>query len=209
MLRNHGWLTMVTLTIISILGCGKSEGPAMRAGTSAERHNQSTASFNTSSNQGKMGDPTAACYEFLEAVRTGNDETAAKMLSSTAREKADALNRRVTPQASDTARFTLGKVELIGEDGARVESTWTDVDDDGKTSSDTTIWALRREPEGWRVVGVAWTVFQGEPPLVLNFEDPEEMVKKQQWIKEEIRRRAEKENLQAKDPESSENSMRR
>jgi hypothetical protein len=209
MLRNHGWLTVVTLAIIATSGCSKSEGPATRAGTFAERQNQSAASFSPSANRANMGDPRAACYEFLEAVRTGNDEKAAKMLSSVAREKVDALNRRVTPQASDTARFTLGKVELVGEDGARVESTWTDVDDDGQASTDTTIWALRREAEGWRVAGVAWTVFPGEPPLVLNFEDPEEMVKKQQWIKEEIRRRAEKDNLQAKEAGGPENSMRR
>jgi hypothetical protein len=56
---------------------------------------------------------------------------------------------------------------------------------------------------------MAESIFPGEPPLLLNFEDPEEMIKKIQWAREEIRRRAEKENLQAKEPENSENSMRR
>ena len=49
--------------------------------------------------------------EFLEAVRTGNDEKAAKMLSTVARQKTAALNRNVTPPASDTARFAVGKVD--------------------------------------------------------------------------------------------------
>ena len=36
-------------------------------------------------------------------------------------------------------------------------------------------------------------VFPGEPPVVLNFEDPEDMLRQQQWVREEIRRRMEKE----------------
>jgi hypothetical protein len=202
MLRYHGWLTLVTLTLIGILGCGKSEGPAQQSAASPNNI-QSTAK--TSSDT-----PAAACYEFLEAVRTGNDEKAARMLSATSREKAAALNRSVTPSASDTARFTVDeKVKYIGEDGAQVKSTWTDTDGDGQTQSDDSVWVLRHEQDGWRIVGVAVMIFPGEPPLVLNFEDPEEMIKKNQWAREEIRRRAEKENLQAKEPESPENSLRR
>jgi hypothetical protein len=100
-------------------------------------------------------------------------------------------------------------VKYIGEEGAQVKSTWTDKDDDGQTQSEDAVWVLRHEQEGWRLVGMAETIFPGEPPLLLNFEDPEEMIKKIQWAREEIRRRAEKENLQAKEPENSENSMRR
>jgi hypothetical protein len=208
MLRNHGWLPIVTLAVIGILGCGKSEGPVQQSDGSQNRNIQTTASSNLPSNRATET-PEAACREFLEAVRTGNDEKAAQMLSEVAREKAAALGRSVTPSASETARFTVGKVKLVGEDGAQVESTWTDVDNEGQAHSDTAVWVLRREQQGWRIVGVAAMIFVGEPPLVLNFEDPDEVLKKQQWAREEIRRRAEKENLQAKEPENAENSMRR
>jgi hypothetical protein len=202
MLRNHGWLTLVTLAAIGITGCGKSEGPAQQSAASPGNI-QSTA--NTQADT-----PEAACTQFLEAVRTGDDEKAARMLSVASREKAAALNRGFTPSASDTARFTVDpNVKYIGEDGAQVKSTWTDKDDDGQTQSEDAVWVLRHEQEGWRLVGMAETIFPGEPPLLLNFEDPEEMIKKIQWAREEIRRRAEKENLQAKEPENSENSMRR
>jgi hypothetical protein len=56
---------------------------------------------------------------------------------------------------------------------------------------------------------VAETIFPGEPPLLLNFEDPEGTLKKLQWVREEIRRRAEQESNQAKEAENSDNSMRR
>lgn len=206
MLRNQGWLTLIAFIVIGILGCGKTESPVQSSAKSPDGNVQTSASANMPSNKA-IDDPKAACHEFLDALRTGNDEKAARMLSTMAREKATALNRSVTPSASDTARFTLGKVNYVGEDGAQVESTWSDVDDSGQYQSDTALWVLRREEQGWRVVGVAWTIFPGEPPLLLNFEDPDEMLKKQQWAREEIRRRAEQENSQAKEPEISEKSM--
>jgi hypothetical protein len=103
----------------------------------------------------------------------------------------------VTPPASDTARFKIGKIDYVNDDGARVASTWIDVDEQGQPRSDDAIWVLRREAEGWRIVGVAAQIFPGEQPLLLNFEDPDDMFRKQQWVREEIRRRMEAESLQA------------
>jgi hypothetical protein len=155
--------------------------------------------------------PEAAVREFLEAIRTGNDKKATEMLSTVAQQKAAALNRNLTPPASDTARFTVGKVEYVGKDGARVASTWTDFDETGQSRSDQALWVLRHEAGGWRIAGVAAEVFSGEPPLLLNFEDPEDMSRKQQWVREEIRRRMEKAQgqLQAKEEEKSKKSVQR
>src|SRR3972149_5716445 len=163
MFHSHGWLILVPLTAIGIYGCSKPDGSEPRSETSQQRNTQQTASNSPQVDLDKLEAPAAATYEFLDAVRTGNDEKATKMLSTIAREKTAALNLNITPPASDTARFTLGKVEYIGQDGARVASLWTDVDKDGLTNSDEAIWVLRREEEGWRVVGVAATVFHGEP----------------------------------------------
>ncbi len=144
-------------------------------------------------------------------MRTGNDEKATRMLSTLAREKTASLNRNVTPPASDTAKFTVGKVDYVDDVGARVASTWTDLDADGQPKTDEAIWVVRRESDGWRIAGVAAMVFPGEPPLVLSFEDPEDMLRKQQWVREEIRRRMEKGQAgsQAKGGENSEKPVRR
>jgi hypothetical protein len=153
--------------------------------------------------------PAAATQEFLEALRTGNDEKATAMLSTTARQKTASLNRSVTPPASDTARFSVGKVDYVNEDGARVSCTWTDYDEEGQAKTDRAIWVLRREKDEWRVVGVAAQIFPGEAPLLLNFEDPEDMFRKQQWVREEIRRRMESGELQAQNGEKKEKPVRR
>jgi hypothetical protein len=209
MFRYQGWLILAMVTFIGALGCTKPKETASKTSVSQQDKAQLPVSSRTPINTANLEPPAAATYEFLNALRTGNDEKASGMLSSFAREKASAANLSITRPASDTARFTLGTVEYIGEDGARVESTWTDVDEEGQSHSDNAIWVLRHEAVGWRVAGVAATIFPGEPPLLLNFEDPEDMLKKQQWVREEIRRRAEQENLQAKDPSTNDDTMRR
>jgi len=180
-------------------GCGKSGGTGESSTAPGEARPNAVAESSA-----KPDGPAAAAHEFLEALRTGNDEKAAKMLSTAARQKTASLNRNVTPPASDTARFTLGKVEYVNDDGARVACTWTDLDEEGKPKTDEAIWVLRREDNAWRIAGVAAQVFPGEPPLLLNFEDPQDMLRKQQWVREEIRRRTEAGGLQAQGDEKQE-----
>jgi hypothetical protein len=119
------------------------------------------------------------------------------------------MSRSVTPPASDTAKFSIVKVDYVNDDGARVACTWTDLDADGAQRTDKAIWVLRRENEAWRIVGVAAQVFPDEEPLLLNFEDPQDMFRKQQWVREEIRRRMAAEDLQAHGREKEENPVRR
>jgi hypothetical protein len=103
----------------------------------------------------------------------------------------------VAPPGSDTARFEVGQVQTLGDDGARVAIKWTDLDETGKPHSDEVLWMVRRVDEGWRIAGVAAPVFEGEPPLLLNFEDPADMLAKQKLVREEIKRRADQAAVQA------------
>ena len=191
-----------------LIGVQKGGGTEKTVGQcrAERRHHGGRSRF---AKQGKFGAARRGGDEFLDAMRTGNDEKASQMLAPLARQKAKDLDRSVTPAASDTARFMIGKVEYLGSDGVRVAATWTDLDEEGKTHADEALWMVRLEDKNWKIVGVAATIFPGEPPLKLNFEDPEEMLKKQQWVREEIRRRAEQDNLQAKEPENSKNFNRR
>jgi hypothetical protein len=199
-MRQVYWIALSALLGIVLTGCGKPAGLGQTTGDSSV----SAPSASTEKKVAADG-PEAAVSEFLEAVRTGNDEKAAKMLSSVAREKTASLNRNVTPPASDTAKFSVGKAECLGNDGARVACTWTDLDEEGQPKTDSAIWVLRREPEGWRVAGVAAQIFPNEPPLLLNFEDPEDMFRKQQWVREEIRRRTEANSTERADVQNVEN----
>jgi hypothetical protein len=180
------------MVAIAIAGCNKSDVANQQAAPEqpVERDQLPAVASVDPNTVAATDTPEKATTEFLKALRNGDDHKAMALLSVVAREKTAALNRGLTPAASDTAKFTVGKAKLIGQDGAQVPSTWTDVDDDGQTSSDNPMtWVLRRESEGWRIAGVAAEIFPGEPPLCLNFEDPEDMLKKERWARQEYMRR--------------------
>ena len=169
MRQRHGMLLAVfTLSAFGLLGCGKTTGPA----------NDSTAPQAASENvaAASVDRPETATAKFLEALRSGNDNKATAMLSEIARKELAKIGRSVMPPASDTARFEVGEVKPVAKDGAQVAFTWTDLDENGKPQSNPAWCVMRRESNGWRVVGLALTVFDGEPPLLLNFENPAEVL---------------------------------
>lgn len=138
------------------------------------------------------GPAKQAVVAFLEAIKRGDDDAARKMLTTTARAKTEELGISVAPPVNDTATYAVRDCEVIGDGGdlVHVATAWTDVDADGSQSTDNVIWVVRLDPEGWRVVGMAMRVFEDLPPLLLNFEDPEDMLAKQAMVAEELERRA-------------------
>jgi hypothetical protein len=144
------------------------------------------------------GDPTAVMGEFLEAIRQGNDEKASSLLTTLARQKTKEMEMGVAPPGSDTASFKVLAVEIEGDE-AQVGTDWTDVDVDGQPRTDRIVWMLRKEESGWRIHGMATRVFADMPPVILDFEDPAEMLRKQQQAEEEIARRESKVEVREED----------
>jgi hypothetical protein len=162
------WLIAALAATLFVLGCGQASpnGASSADGSS----------------------PEAATTAFLEAVRTGDDKKAASLLTPAARQRTAEREMVVAPPGSDTASFVLRDVQHVDE-GAHVASDWTDVDADGHLHTDRIVWVLRKESEGWRIAGMATKLFADRPPVVLNFEDPEDMLRQQQMAEEEIARR--------------------
>jgi hypothetical protein len=133
-----------------------------------------------------------AVVTFLDALKKGDDAAARGMLTKVARAKTEELGISVAPPVNDTATYSVRDCEMIGqaEDLVHVATTWTDVDSDGFKSTENVVWVVRLEPEGWRVVGMAMRVFEDLPPLLLNFEDPEDMIAKQEMVAAELHKRA-------------------
>lgn len=167
---------VLALSWVALTGCGSSD-PAPTAATSG------------SSKVATAETPADAIQTFLEAIRTGDDKAADLMLTKVARVKTKEADLHVAPPGSKTAKFTVGRHNISGQD-AHVESTWTDVDEEGKPQTDEIVWILHKEPEGWRISGMATELFPGEEPLILNFENPEEMMQKQQQAEQEMIKRA-------------------
>jgi len=184
-MRYSHWMFPLALVAALSAGCGGS-GETDDSSTSQADPSQAGAS-----GAGDAPDPAEAVTVFLEAVRRGDDAKAAAMFTETARQKASEMNIEVAPKGSDTARFQIGQVEYVDQALAKVPSTWSDYDPQGELRTDNMAWMVRREPEGWRVAGMAATVFEGEPPLLLDFENPEETLRKLDLLREEIHRRSE------------------
>ncbi|MGE0607974.1 MAG: hypothetical protein AB7O62_12840 [Pirellulales bacterium] len=129
--------------------------------------------------------PETVVSNFLESVRTGDDEGAATMLTHLAREMAEEHDMVIAPPGSTTASYTVGETEILEtNDIAHVQSTWNDEGEEHEI-----IWALRSTDEGWRIAGMATKVFEDLNPVLLNFEDPEDMFQQQHAVEQEMYRR--------------------
>jgi hypothetical protein len=97
----------------------------------------------------------------------------------------------IQPPGSPTATFEVTQTEILGDqkDGAHVLSTWSDTDANGQQTSHEIVWILRRETAGWAIAGFATRVFEDQPPLILNFEDPLDLQRKRDLVDAEITRR--------------------
>lgn len=135
----------------------------------------------------------AAVVSFLEAIKRGDDAAAAAMLTTVARTKTQELGLTVAPPVNPSARYEVRECEAVGDGGdlVHVGTLWTDTDEAGAETSESIVWVARLDPEGWRVVGMAMKVFDDLPPLLLNFEDPDDMIAKQELVAQELQRRAE------------------
>jgi hypothetical protein len=77
-------------------------------------------------------------------------------------------------------QYEIGQVAVLANNpnGAHVPVRWTEKYQDGDVSYDVT-WVLRKQPEGWRVAGMAMELVPGSGQEFLNFEDPDDMLRKQ------------------------------
>ncbi len=129
---------------------------------------------------------------FLDAIKRGDDAAARAMLTATARAKTEEMGISVAPPVNDSSTYSVQAAEVVSEAGdlVHVATTWSDVDGEGFKTTENVIWVVRLDPEGWRVVGMAMRIFDDLPPLLLDFEDPEDMLAKQAMVAEELQRRA-------------------
>lgn len=185
----------------ALVGCngGQSQqqaGSVSQDGTNAVATSSGQSQDVQTALKDVTSDPISAVRVFLEAVRTGDDDKVVSLFSDEARKQAGQLNRQFAPVGSDTARYEVFEnVEYLAPDGARVRTHWTDLDSRGQPRTDEITWMLRKEANGWRIAGMATVIFEGEPPLLLDFENMQETLRKVEMLSEEIERR--QQNTQA------------
>ncbi|NOY40760.1 MAG: hypothetical protein GXP26_02835 [Planctomycetes bacterium] len=149
------------VSVVSAIGCSGSDAPA-------------DTTVATSSNAAST--PDGAVAKFLEAVRTGNSAVASASLTPLSLTQIKENEMDFTPPASETAQFRVGKVEMFERDKAFVESVWIELDADGKPFEETMTWGLKLIDGQWRISGMAAHLGPNQPPVVFDFENPDQFI---------------------------------
>jgi hypothetical protein len=167
--------SLALLSIVFCSGCG-SESSATQDGEEVRLTDL------------KVQPPDAAkmIAEYLEAVRQGDAETVNRLLTSMARQKTTELNIAVAPPGSDTAEYTVGSTAVVNDTTVHVQSTWADLNQDDEKEVYDITWIVRQEPEGWRVAGMMGEFIPGQPAIVFNFENPQEVIRQQDYAKDQL-----------------------
>ena len=158
---------------VGLLGCSGSDQPETKP--PAEGNNAQEGEVTDPGAYASRDEPAAAVAQFLTAVRQGEDEKTSLMLTSRAREVTGSLGMQVAPPGSDTAQFQILDVKYIDDNGAHVVCTWSDLDKDLERQTEKLAWVVRREPEGWRIAGVATAATPDEAAHTVNFENRQAM----------------------------------
>lgn len=138
--------------------------------------------------------PPVVVQAFLEASRSGQDDLATALLSTKAREATGREGLALDRTGTASMVFEVGVAEFPAEDklAAYVPSVWrepssvepapTELASTGPAStgpaSEPTArvtWILRRQADGWRIAGMATATVAGEEPMLINFEDANDL----------------------------------
>lgn len=180
----YGWILSVSLAALTFAGCGsKADTPAANVPSAPASGTPEAAAQTT-----KVEAPDAVVSAFLESLRAGNDTMAAALLTDLARQETTKKGLKVQPPGTPDMTYQIGQTEFVTEakDGAHVGSVWSEKLPTGETASFEVIWVLRREPQGWRIAGMATPVGDDSQPLFLNFEDPDDLLQKWQASETEM-----------------------
>jgi hypothetical protein len=182
------------LGILGLVGCSSKSAASPTAATeapSAGNAGQSVALAAAQPGAPAMPQPTKpiavpanaspdqVVTVFLNSLRAGDSPTTESLLTLKAREELAKHALSVDVQSAPNSTYQVHPAVILPDnpDGAHVSSTWTEKFDDGEETYEI-VWVLRRQPEGWRLAGMAMELIPGQQPQFLNFEDPADMLQK-------------------------------
>lgn len=176
---------ILILAGVTSTGCGKADSNPPTLETSPDQSTALPGGTAVAAYEPKQvptdATPDQVVSVFLEAMRAADATSVEALLTTKAREETTRANMPVEPVAAPHAQFQVAQPQYLpmNPNGAHVQAQW--VESDGMlTYTHTVIWVLRRQDDGWRIAGFAIELVPGQGPQFLNFEDPADMLKKQE-----------------------------
>lgn len=163
MVRCFNHCTLFALLVC--VGCGKSEVTVSHTESARSDDNASVAS---------LPSPSDVVSTFLDQIRRGGEDSGAgDLLTEKARSELKRIGRSIEPMGSPDARYQVTRAENVPgqENSALVHSIWTDPNGAGGQSDYQVVWAVVREPVGWRISGMAIQEQEGQDPVIIDFEN--------------------------------------
>lgn len=186
-MKSYLWTSIVAMLLTAIVGCGGGNTEQPSGDDSGSDGGDSAAAAQPQNDAPKTAQlppadagPDVVVGTFLDSLRNGDDATAEALLTDKARIETEKANLKVEPPGTPSARYQVGQVQYVTEnkEGAHVASVWEDTYPDGSTETYNVTWVLRRQPAGWRIVGLATQPQANLPEVFLNFENPQDMLAK-------------------------------
>ncbi|MEM9184911.1 MAG: hypothetical protein AAGB00_00275 [Planctomycetota bacterium] len=153
----------IFLAVVAAIGCSGGDP----APTPAPARPSGAVTETDSATQ----DPIAlAASAFLDAVVKGDTPRATGMLTPDAAAQFAATGQGFASPDIGAPSFRVDQVRRVDGDKAAVQCVLTDADG----SAEEMCCLLRFVGSEWRVSGVAYEMAPGEPPVIFNFEQPEQ-----------------------------------
>ncbi len=165
--------TLFAFLTFATVGCGGGADVAEQAS-----HDTKVATASTKSPAETSA--TDVVSQFLDQVRRGGEDSGAgDLLTQRAQSELKRIGRTVQPIGSPDARFNVTQAREVPNEpnSMLVQSIWTEPGPEGTQNDFEVVWAVQREAAGWRISGLAMEIDPTEPPIVIDFENGDEMAK--------------------------------
>jgi hypothetical protein len=182
-------MVVLSFGCLVLAGCGTSPDGSAQANSNADRGPAATGSASAETTvPPASAQPGEVVAGFYDALKAGSEAGITALLTDKAREETAKSGLDIRPQASSTLSYAIGETQIVDErgSGAHVKTQWTETDSDGTAATTEVIWVLRKQANGWRIAGMATRVAEGQLPLLFNFEDPEDMLRKREYVEKEL-----------------------
>jgi hypothetical protein len=157
--RNIAYVSVLA----AVTGCGKSESPALVPASASNGGGESA---------GQTEAVKQVAHEFLDAVLGGDTQRATAQLSPLAVQRIREGGKAFAPPGMESATFRIGEVRQANPTQALVQCVLSESGAGQPSHSEEMCCMMRLVDGSWRVSGIAYEVAAGQPPLILDFENP-------------------------------------
>ena len=166
-----------SVLLLAAIGCGgknsSTETAQGQAGATGGAAPQAVVT------NGATTEPGEIVALFLDSLRRGDEKVANGVLTAQAQASLAKTDYTIDPLGTEDGKYTIGRVGFVEGDTSTglVECVWTEPNPEaGKPPVEMEIVCeVHKEPQGWRISGMAVKMAGTEETFVLDFEDPQSL----------------------------------